>query len=72
MMVMRCEMAKPILIRLPDWAVEKLEKKGELKGLSLATTIRELICETLNGSAPVAACKPATDATATSLKPEAV
>jgi len=39
---------KATVLRLPEWAREKLQKIAVAKGLPLATATKELICESLN------------------------
>jgi len=42
-------MAKISLIRLPESTAAEVQKIADRKGLPFATTIRELICEIVNG-----------------------
>ncbi len=45
-------MTKLSMIRLPDKTAGEVQKIADRKGLPFATTVKELICEHLNESAP--------------------
>ncbi|GEM_PF-4571981 len=62
---------KPSLIRLPDWAEDKVKEMAYQKGLRYATAITMIVCEHLNESAPGAtSAKIEPGAATTSAEPE--
>jgi predicted DNA-binding protein len=61
-------MARISLIRLPDREAAEVDKIADRKGLPFATTVRELICEYINGRASTQAAKHVVDAQDTLIK----
>ena len=45
---MSVKQSTSLQIRLPKWAIDKMKIIAEKKGLAVATTAREIICESLN------------------------